>query len=128
MEIEQLAKNFTLKGFRYTQVKRENDYAIYLQENDVPINSKDYYCYYEVIKIRKQKALQTLIQGKSVLYPAKEVYPNIKNWGVTGWTFKSFTNAEAHFLKLTKKVPCSSQSIAKKGNLDSSSKTLTLFV
>lgn len=102
---DRLPKNFSLRGFRYTQVKRENDHAIYLQENDVPIDSKDYYFYYEVIQIKKQKAHQTIIKGQSILYPEKEVYPNNKSWGLSGWTFKSFTHAEAHFLKLIKKVP-----------------------
>ncbi len=112
-----LAEIFKTKGFRYTKIDRNNNFAIYLQENDVPIDSKEYFFYYEVIKIKKRKAHSSVFGGKEVYYPAKEVYPNSKDWGLTGWTFKNFSEAKAHFLTLTKKVPHSSQGRVKTEDL-----------
>lgn len=112
-----LSENFSYRGFRYTQIDRENNCAIYLQGNDVPIESKDYYFCYEVIRIKNQKAHSSVIEGKEVYYPAKEIYPSDKDWGLSGWTFKNFSDAKGYFLNLSKKVPCSSQAIVKKENL-----------
>jgi hypothetical protein len=116
-----LQENFSYRGFRFTQVEREKNIAIYLMENDVPIESKDYYFCYEVIKIKKQKAHSTFIEGKEVYYPEKEVYPNDKSWGLSGWTFKDISEAKAYFINLSEKVPHSSQATVKTEDL-----TLTL--
>ncbi len=108
-----LSENFRFKGFRYTQIDRNNNFAIYLQENDVPIGNKEYFFYYEVIKIKKQKAHSSVIQGKEIYHSAKEIYPNSKAWGLSGWTFKNFSEAEEHFIRLTKKVPYRSEGTVK---------------
>ncbi len=112
-----LSEKFNYRGFRYTQIDRENNCAIYLQENDVPIESKDYFFCYEVIEIKKQKAHSSLIDGKEVYYHAKEIYPSDKDWGLSGWTFKNLSEAKGYFLSLSKKVPCSSQARAKTKDL-----------
>jgi len=118
-----LPENFRFKGFRYTQIDRNNNFALYLQENDFPIDHKEYFFYYEVIKIKKRKAHSSVFWGKEVYYPAKEVYPNSKDWGLSGWTFKDFSEANEYFLNLCKKVPHRSQGIVKTEDLEL---TLTL--
>lgn len=105
--MEKLAECFKQKGFRFTQLERNNDYAVYLKENDVPIDSDSYYFSYEVIQIKKQKASTVSIGGKEINYPAKEVYPGDKSWGASGWTFRDGTEAKAYYITLTEKVPCS---------------------
>lgn len=114
----ELQKNFKFRGFRFTQIERTKDFALYLQENDVPTDSKEYFFYYEVIKIKKQNEHSTLIEGKPVFYPAKEIYPNDKSWGHSGWTFKHFNEAKAYYIKLVEKVSHSSQGKAKTENLE----------
>jgi len=108
-----LAEDFKTKGFRFTQIDRDNNFAIYLQENDVPTDNKEYFFYYEVIKIKKQKAHSSVIQGKEVYHSAKEIYTNSNNWGLSGWTFKNFSEAEEYFIRLTKKVPYRSKGTVK---------------
>ena len=114
---DKLQESFSHRGFSYTQLERQNDSSIFLVENDVPIESRYYFYFYEVIKIKKQKARSSVIQGKEVYYPAKEIYPGDKDWGILGWTFKGISEAMAYFLNLTKKVPCSSQSTVKTEDL-----------
>ena len=51
-----LEETFISKGFRFTQRERNDDFAIYIKENNVSVNSPSYYFCYEVIKIRKREA------------------------------------------------------------------------
>ena len=112
-----LPENFRAKNFRFTQIERNKSFALYLKENDVEKESKDYFFCYEVIKIKKQKAHSSVIEGKEVYRSAKEIYPNTKDWGLSGWTFKTFPEAKAYFINLTDKVAHSSQGIVKTENL-----------
>ena len=113
-----LPENFTYRNFRYTQIERENNIALFSVENDVPIESKDYFFFYEVIRIKKQQAHSTVIQGNEVFYPAKEIYPGDKDWGLSGWTFRDFSEAREYFLNLAKKVPQRTQERVKIKDLE----------
>ena len=101
--MKKLEKSFTKKGFRYSQMWRNDKFAIYLQENNISSDANDYYFCYEFIKIRIQKE-DTIrkIFGKTVLYPAGEYYPNDIEWGLHGWT--CFTEKEAMELKVRKQA------------------------
>jgi len=83
-----LAKNIELKGFFYKQELRNENYAIYSQwlKNDLIA--------YELIRIRKNKGCERF--GKII--GASESYPTEKDWGVRGWTYKSFSEAKKKFL------------------------------
>ncbi len=97
--MEKLAASFRQKGFRFTQIERTGNFAIYLKENDVPFDSNEYHFSYEVIKIQVQRSRAFLSAGKEVNYPAREVYPGDKSWGVLGWTFRDGTKAREYFKK-----------------------------
>ena len=89
---------------RFTEWQRNNDFAIYLKENNVPANSYLYYYCYEVIKIRKREAESFKRFGKSIELPLREIYPTDNNWGLYGWTFEDLITAEVYFIKLIEKV------------------------
>ena len=91
VRMKKLEKSFTKKGYRYSQMWRNEKFAIYLRENDVPSDAADYYYYYELIRIKKRK--KTVVLCGMVL-PPSEVYPADKDWGTIGWTFFSLIEAE----------------------------------
>ena len=95
---------FFWRCLRFTQWQRNNDFAIYLKENNVPVDSPSYYFCYEVIKIRKREAESFKRLGKSIELPLREVYPSDNNWGLYGWTFEDLKSAEVYFIKLSEKV------------------------
>ena len=99
-----LEQNFISKGFRFTQRKRNDNFAIYLKENNVPVDSPLYYFCYEVIKIRKREAESFYRSGTSIELPQRELYPNDNSWGLYGWTFQDLNTAEAYYIKLSEKV------------------------
>ena len=99
VRMKKLEKSFTKKGFRYSQMWRNDKFAIYLQENDVPSDAADYYFYYELIKIKKR--IKTVVLF-GVEIPPSEVYPADKDWGGLGWTFSRLKEAETKLNKLLK--------------------------
>jgi hypothetical protein len=113
-----LEQNFLSKGFRYTQRKRNDDSAIYIKENNVPVNSPSYYFCYEVIKIRKREAESFKRFGKSIELPLREIYPTDNEWGLYGWTFEDLKTAEAYFIKLSEKVSSTANRKVKTSNLN----------
>lgn len=99
-----LEKKIISKGFRFTQIKRTNNFAIYLKENNVAVDSPSYYFCYEVINIRKREAESFKRFGKLIEIPFREIYPTDNNWGLYGCTFKDLKTAEVYFIKLSEKV------------------------
>ena len=85
-----MPKEFRRKGFRYRQVAREANAAIYEQTWNGCQNPS---VAYEVIRIRCREGFQ--IDGRSV--EPSEVYPNSEAWGVDGFTF---TDKDAAFANL----------------------------
>ncbi len=89
-----LAINIESKGYFYKQELRNENFAIYSQwlNNDLIA--------YELIRIRKNK--ESMRFGKII--DASESYPNERQWGVRGWTIKSFNEANKKFLSLTEEL------------------------
>jgi len=101
--MEKLKLQFVKKKFRYTQMWRDDNWAIYLKENDVPTDAENYYFRYELVKIRIQREdITRSVFGNEVIYPAGEYYPNDNEWGECGWT--CFTEKEAMELKVRKQA------------------------
>ena len=89
--MRKLVKTFKQKGFNFTQVKREGDFAIYKK---TPLMSE--YTSYEVIIISRHNGYEL---GGQYIEPA-ETYPSSSQWGIKGWTFTNINHAEAKFLAL----------------------------
>ena len=75
-----LPQEFRRNGFRYRQVARQGNAAIYEQTWTGCRNPS---VSYEVIRIRRRKAFQ--IGGRFV--EAAELYPRSEAWGTDGFTF-----------------------------------------
>lgn len=91
--MKKLEKEITKKGFKYTQVKREGNKAIYLQER---LEKNSTLKKYEVIQIKKHDGYE--INGVKIL--PSEVYPSSTQWGTHGWTFEDLEDAEKKYKKL----------------------------
>ena len=85
-----LRKEFCRNGFRYRQIVRKGDAAIY--EQRWTGCAEPSVCY-EVIRIRRRDGFQI---SKKFIDPY-EVYPNSDAWGVDGFTL---TDKDAAFAKL----------------------------
>src|SRR6516225_4283523 len=85
-----LPKELRRKGFRYRQIVREANVAIYEQTWN---GSQNPSVSWEAIRIRCREGFQ--IGGRSV--EPSEVSPNSEAWGVDGFTF---TDKDAAFAKL----------------------------
>jgi len=113
-----LEETFISKGFRFTQRERNDDFAIYIKENNVPIDSPLYYYCYELIKIRNREAETFKRFGKLIQLPLREIYPTDNTWGLYGWTFEDLKSAEAYFIKLSEKVISTASRKVKNSKLD----------
>ena len=78
--------------FRYTQIERHGDLAIYCQELKSS-NVKRY----EVVRLRVQKAY---VFPSGVSKPEREVYPTSRVWGKDGWTHFTLDDAQRHMRTL----------------------------
>jgi hypothetical protein len=87
---EPLQKEFRRDGFKYRQIAREGDAAIYEQTWS---GCSDASVCYEVIRIRRRDGFQI---DNRLVEPA-EVYPSSGAWGVDGFTV---TDRDAAFAKL----------------------------
>ena len=99
VRMKKLEKSFTKKGFRYSQMWRNDKFAIYLQENNVSSDADNFYFFYELIKIKKR--IKTVVLF-GVEIPPSEVYPADKDWGAVGWTFFGLNEAEGNINELLK--------------------------
>ena len=78
--------------FRYTQLERHGDVALYCQEHKESHAQR-----FEVIRIRIQRE-HTWPTG--VTTPEKEAYPGAGTWGKMGWTFFKREEAEEKVAEL----------------------------
>jgi len=91
--MKKLEKVFTKKGFKFTQVERKGNVAIYKQEALKVENPK---ANYEVVQIKSHNGYE--IGGSKIA--AAEVYPGSSQWGLLGWTHIDLASAEKRFKKL----------------------------
>lgn len=92
-------KQFEDKHFRYTQVQRDGNVAIYKQE-PVQLN---YMPAYEVVIIEwKPRAEIKGPKGKINVIEAGEHYPGNSQWGTKGWTYRFLDDAKKKFAKVVK--------------------------
>lgn len=86
--MQPIATEFAEGNYRYTQIERQGDVAIYRQthkENPKVIR-------YEVVRIRVAPA-HTWPNG--MVSPEREVYPGSKQWGNLGFTCYSIDQSMA---------------------------------
>lgn len=89
-----LETNFTLKGFRHTQLKREGDIAIFHKvAMEGPIHPKAFDAGFEVAVISRHDGYE--IAGNH--FPPAEIYPSNEQWGTRGWSFQDLMHAEIKF-------------------------------
>jgi hypothetical protein len=90
-----LDKKITNKNFKYKQIVREGNIAIYEQSIvDPPSKNK----WYEVIVIRSHDGYE--IAGNKVA--PSEMYPSANHWGTLGWTCSNLETAQKRFTKLVR--------------------------
>ena len=80
--------NFEDKTFRYDQLERSGNIAIYSQTHKASSTQ-----HYEVIKIRTARAY-TWPNGH--VTPESEFYPSARTWGQYGWTFHTLAAAKLY--------------------------------
>jgi hypothetical protein len=95
--MKKLEKQFVKKGFKFTQVTRKGDVAIYKQEN---VKLKNPKANYEVVIIKSHNGYE--IGGSKIV--AAEVYPGSTQWGLLGWTYSDLPEAEERFKKIIKEL------------------------
>lgn len=87
-----LPTDFTRLAFRYRQVERIGDLAIYHQTEGGSHRS------YEVVKVRRMP--ERNIKGR--VLEAGEVYPRSERWGIDGWSCPTLERARAKLAELQK--------------------------
>jgi hypothetical protein len=92
-----LEESFTSKGFKFQQVKRHGDVAIYKKQFDDPESGNNHY---EVIAIKRHNGYE--IAGVKVL--PSEMYPSDSQWGDWAFTCNTIEDANKRFDYLQKKV------------------------
>lgn len=75
--MKKLDINFESKGFKFKQIHREKNYAIYERQYDTSDIK-----HYEVIRIQSHNGYE--IFGKKI--PPSECYPTSNSWGTNGFT------------------------------------------
>jgi hypothetical protein len=85
-----LEESFTSKGFKFQQIKRHGDVAIYKKKLDDPESDSSHY---EVIAIKKHNGYE--IAGVKV--PPSEMYPSDSQWGDWAFTCTSIEDANKRF-------------------------------
>ncbi len=94
--MKSLPQKFNKKGFKHTQIKREQDVALYKRQSIE--NSKVFH--YEVVIISSHNG--TIIEGNFI--EPGELYPSSSQWGDKGWTCISLERAEEKFKQIQKHV------------------------
>lgn len=92
-----LTTAFEDRTFRYTQVERHGDVAIFAQRHKEGKVTR-----YEVVRVRVQPE-HTWPNGTTS--PEREVYPNSNAWDTWGWTFHKLPDAQKHAEALLKQHP-----------------------
>ena len=94
--MQTLPKSFIKNTFRYEQVDRTGDVAIYSQT--IPELSK--IIGYEVFEVQKKEAFS--LNGYD--YPAKEAVPSSNQWGQMAFTVFNLSQAEEKQAELLKRI------------------------
>lgn len=76
--MKKLQTEFESAGFKYKQIHREKNYAIYERKYIDSLSDP----HYEAIKILSHNGME--IAGKKI--PASEYYPSSNSWGTSGYT------------------------------------------
>jgi len=95
--MQQVADAFTEGAYRYEQVTRQGDWAIYRQTHRENAAVQRY----EVVRIRVVKA-HTWPNGTET--PEHEGYPGATRWGVDGFTVYTLAEAESLLAELQTKA------------------------
>lgn len=91
--MKKLETEFVKKGFKFTQINRKGNVAIYKQES---LSVESPKANYEVVQIKSHNGYE--IGGSKIA--AAEVYPGSTQWGLLGWTYQDLPTAEKRFKKL----------------------------
>lgn len=94
MTYKKLDSEFTKTGFRYKQVWRENDVAIFHKADISGSIPRD--AGFEVVIVTQHNGYEI---GGNTIEPS-EVYPGSERWGILGWTYTNFLQAETRFNKV----------------------------
>jgi hypothetical protein len=86
-----LPTQFIKSGFRFEQVKRIGNHAIYRKQHKFETVQT-----FEVIRIKSHNGYE--IAGNHI--EAAECYPSNEEWGVGGWTYLNLEKAEERFNSL----------------------------
>ena len=78
-----------VKGIDFELVKRKGNVVIYERSDG----------YFEVTTVRQQQAATRVINGKTIHYEEKEIYPHGENWN--GKCVSTLDRANYYFNKLT---------------------------
>lgn len=81
-----LPKEFTCKDGKFTQIRRENNLALYQRDS-----------HFEVIFIQSQNSFEIT---KGVFTEKKEGWPSDNLWGQLGWSYQDLESAEKKFNQL----------------------------
>ena len=91
MECKPLETDFISRTFRFEQVKRINDVAIFKKTAlKGPIRAHNYPAGFEVVRISRHNGYE--INGTKI-EPA-ETYPSDSQWGISGFTYRDLDKAE----------------------------------
>lgn len=93
MNYKPLDIEFTKTGFRFKQIIRDGDVAIF---HKVALQPSPHDAGFEVVVIQKHNEREI----GEVLIEAKEALPGNEQWGVKGWTYPDLFSAEQRFLRL----------------------------
>ncbi len=89
-----IAVSFTRKGFRFNQLHREGDFAIFHRVDESGDKPRD--AGFEVVVIARHDGYE--IAGNKI--EPSEVYPSNEQWGSMGWTYRDLCSAEIRFQSL----------------------------
>lgn len=90
--MKRLDDEFTLRGFFYKLLERNDFKAIYSQDDG------NGHVWYEVIRIR---VMPSGFHGYfGVELGEREVYPSDGQWGVSGWTYRRLVDAKRRYGRL----------------------------
>ena len=93
MNYKPLELQFTKTGFRFKQLVREGDLAIF---HKVALDPRPHDAGFEVVVVGRHDGYE--IAGVKI--EPSETYPSNEQWGNKGWTYPDLYNAEVRFERL----------------------------
>ena len=106
--MKKLEKEFESAGFKYKQIHREKNYAIYERKYMDSLSDP----HYEAIKILSHNGME--IAGKKL--PPSEYYPSSNSWGTNGYTCINKKAAYNRLDRMMKEDITNKERAAKKKN------------